>query len=49
MIYTGDAWGEAIITGLSNRLNYLYYLKAKSVSLKLLLEERTPDDLEVPP
>lgn len=44
----GDAWGEALITGLCNHLNYLYYLKAKSVSLKLLLEEQTPTDLAVP-
>lgn len=45
----GDTWGEAIIIGLCNRLDYLYYLKAKSVSLKLPLEERTPANLALPP
>lgn len=48
-IYMGDAWGEAIIMGLCNCLNYLYYPKAKLVSLKLLLEERTPVDPAIPP
>lgn len=41
----GEAWEEAIIIGLCNGLNYLYYLKAISMSLK----ERTPADLAVPP
>lgn len=48
-MYTGDALGEAIIIGLCNYLNYLYYLRGKSVSLKVLLEVRTPGDLLVPP
>lgn len=41
----GEAWGEAIITGLCKHLNCLYYLKVKSVSLNLLQEETTPADL----
>ena len=44
-----DVWGEAVITGLCNSLNYLHYLEAKSVSFKLLREERTQADLAVSP
>lgn len=32
-MYIGDAWGEVIIIGFCNSLDYLYYLKAKLVSL----------------
>lgn len=43
-----DARGVALITGLCNRFNYLYYLKAKLASLELLVEERTPTEPEAP-
>lgn len=45
----GDEWGEAIIIGLCNHLNYLYNLKAKLVSLKLLPGKRTQVDLAIAP
>lgn len=40
---------EAIIIGLCNSLNYLYYLKARSVLLKPFLYHYTLADLLVPP